>query len=1247
MADNGVENNSGSQSVEKQIEQKVAAQSAEQLKAEMKKLEERVGEIKKSISDEVQTHGSYRHEFKGNKDDEGTERGRANSITEFIKKIFVAAKVAPEKVPAADKPAQSDPNAPILTPESTKLLQKLGESISTDSINDLTAPYFYDLVKSISNGEVKSAEDLKRALGKALPIQEISPIMFDKLKDASAKYAVSNFNTAEKEAKQMFGVSEIETNQEYSEDNQRRAMEELSAERDFRGNWEHIFSGHFNEGKEKVLIEALYSPVKFVKYYEKIQEDIRNNPKNKSLEEKAIAQEASKQMEVNVAFLFGKLYQKLDHESPKEFFQSIEQEDIMKGITPVKSELKRRIKLLATSLKTYQNEEEKAEKKVPVFFQRLEQDTETVAVEVESDKKNKSIKPRVRFKTTLVPTETSGSHFAHYLDQLVEHYIEARRYTHNARAVFLHPVDAQKGFYGQLAHFASESSQYDFDQMMLLPDSDIFQSAFGLYNKMIEEGFANHDWRHPAGMFTQKLNEHTTQIEGKILKQLKAMHEDVSEDRLTAALTMAVGASRGIFLTEPEMASHADPHLTEKGGSTFTSYYHQDATALMAFNPQHLLYRFHGSPTLLDPIFFMPVSGFKGSQAFHDHKQLWDKARKYKASFIDGRAPLNGEQTFFDKLDNIGLIGGPMQRKGWRTAWQLDSLYISDRTETIDSEGRVIKGPIKTNHMKTFKHFENIGYELLQDYVTKLTAGAKPDDDDDMGDGSFTSARNTFGANKETKALANQRKELFEYIFTKYFKEDPKNLGTYLDKIRTVQRDKLLKDIRTGNAAPKNIDNEIEGMTSNEFLDRMLARVILQRVPSKIIRMDRDRLSQNGTSRYKQIMKDMGLEGQFDQFGIITQDMILVEQMMRKDVSSKMRAMQGSLKPGDEWKYADIKYEITAESIRATLEPLIARGDKIMDQKRLDNVLRLYGHIQTRYLKDDAFINKELVPYFKRGGAIERTSKYTIALDETDLSFIPFRAGGESVLARSLRDIANVEKNVSGPITEFVSKLRAMAIDGKKDFGPIIEIISKAWGALDGIIGFPYANELASNIAQMTIMYMKKDTQARALMGVGGIGRFNSMAAEGAHKKLGVWEWDSADIDRFITALEARNLVPGTPYNVGAEPKKEPRYVNVPFKKEPIKLPEKIATSKIAELLGGKDGKFTIFGKEIPIPDIPLFWRRKHDHHVWSKSLREKFGGTKFDMFFDIVNKYLPFVVIMILWQLIKKAFEDSEPKKK
>ena len=53
----------------------------------------------------------------------------------------------------------------------------------------------------------------------------------------------------------------------------------------------------------------------------------------------------------------------------------------------------------------------------------------------------------------------------------------------------------------------------------------------------------------------------------------------------------------------------------------------------------------------MDPIFFLPVDNFKGPQGFNDHKQLWDKARLYKKSFLEGRGKLPEKISDLDKTN--------------------------------------------------------------------------------------------------------------------------------------------------------------------------------------------------------------------------------------------------------------------------------------------------------------------------------------------------------------------------------------------------------------------------------------------------------------------------------------------------------------------------------------------------------------------------------------------------------------------
>ena len=90
MADNGVEQNGGSHDVEKQIAQKLNNQTAEQLKAEMEKLDGNVKAarvaIEAALTNEVNPNTQYH--FLGSKEDKDSPKGKVNSIKEFIQKKF-------------------------------------------------------------------------------------------------------------------------------------------------------------------------------------------------------------------------------------------------------------------------------------------------------------------------------------------------------------------------------------------------------------------------------------------------------------------------------------------------------------------------------------------------------------------------------------------------------------------------------------------------------------------------------------------------------------------------------------------------------------------------------------------------------------------------------------------------------------------------------------------------------------------------------------------------------------------------------------------------------------------------------------------------------------------------------------------------------------------------------------------------------------------------------------------------------
>ncbi|MFA5135760.1 MAG: hypothetical protein WC489_00020 [Patescibacteria group bacterium] len=1194
MTAQGAENQSTGSGEMQALESMVNRQTAAEIIEEFKRAALRAQEVKLAVDSSVETTKKAPDEFTGDPQDKDTAKGKAKDVKQSVQKILIAAKKMGTAATGADIQTHTSPFA-------STLLRHLSDRISYQDISEQTAPYLHQVIDRIIKGDITTVDGLQQEFAKLKNLQYISPL-YERVQDAFVS-AATDLGESESTAKQKFDVKDPvqATTPEALQtryDNQREPTPAELSEMEWQQTWKVMnYSSFYNESEDKALIKALHSVSEFTKYTDQLKKDIAGS-KNPSDPE--VGKAASIELENRVVGLFGKLYTMLDHEKPKEFFDKIEQEDPMYGVLRTKNELKRRIRALANE---FERVGEQAGSDKLDLYQRAEMRAEVSDVLVGKDGVTK---PWLRIKPQTEAKSASTSHFIHYVDQLVDSYLDARRYTHNARAIFLHPVDHEKGFYSQLARFSEEMTMVDFDQMFALPDGNLFQDALWLYDKHVEETFAKNDWRHDPKQFEKLQNSVRTQIEEDVLEQLKMMHKgNVSEARLEAALTMAVGASRGMFLTEIEKASYADPHLTPDGKATFASYYNNDNSALLAFNPMHHHYRWQTTNTL-DPILFTPVSGFKGTQAFWDHRAMWGKMQAYKDSFIKGRgdAGIQGETLFADFLVNVGKVGGPLQRKGWRTTFMLEQLYYKDK------EG-FKEGTIKSeviDHVKSWKRFENIGYEVAQDFVAKLSADFAS---------SYPGYKGSHGANKEENSrYVRQKSELFSYLYGKYFDGGEEGLRAYLGGLHRSEEQKVLSEIRSGKLKPHDIRAEVESRVTKTFLNRTLARLVAQRIPTKILRLDRDRLSKSGRSRWRTLAEEMFPKSTFgaaqpEHFDRVIRDLMMAEQMLRRAVSNEMK---GITNPDEQWKWGDIAYRMTPDRVRDLLAGK-------MDAGRIDNAIKLLQRIQQAYVTEE-FLDKEFVPLVKD----RDTYKFTFGLEEVDLSFIPWRAAGNRVLPRAIGDLSSVEMNVGKEISKLPGVLKTIAVDGKADFTPVIEIMTKAYNSIDAIIGTDYAHEVVHNIAALTISYFKKDMRARALMGVFGLGRKNSIAAERVGSGLRVWEWDSSDIDRFCYALESRGLLPLKPYNPVLSPSYEPMYLNVPFVKTPIKLP----------------AKMKVFGKE-----IGLFRTRKADFKYTIKDLRTRFGGTWKDKAFDVINKYLPLVMAWLLWKYLKDALDEAEGKKK
>ncbi|OGK63114.1 hypothetical protein A2334_00025 [Candidatus Roizmanbacteria bacterium RIFOXYB2_FULL_38_10] len=1223
MAATNPEHHTGAPTENDTLKAEVARQSASQLVDEVKKIGKMAGEVKRAVDASVDAARKAPDTFEGDKQDKDTARGRAHSVQRTVKKILMAARFPDKLKPIPGEDAQRE----VVTPIASSLLKQLSSRIDPEyDVSEQTAPYLHQIIDKVLSGGIANADDLKIELDKLNNLKLVNPDLYKEVQESFVEVA-KDTGVSEKDAKQKFNVEEppVEQTQptpdkpadlppqELTPDQQRELMNkarEMQAREmhgegrtEFDASWGRYFSDYFSVS-DQPLLKAIFDPEEFKSYVETAKEEVARQLGLAKTDDD-VGKKVSKDIERGVVELFGKLYTRLDHERASEFFEQIEQQDVMSGILPAKNALKRRLEKLATALHhdgdlgLFKDGEIKSENSDIPF----------------KDKEGKvRLKPRLLIHPYPEAKRASTSDFIHYLDLKIDTYIDTRKYTHDARAIFLHPVDPEKGFYSQLARFAEQMTTVDFDQMFLLPDADIFQSALLLYDKHVDEMFAKNDWRHAPTMFQPKSGSHRNQLEEDVLHRLKQMYgKDVSDARLDAAVTMAVGASRGMFLTEIEKAAFADPHVNEDGSITYASYYNNDTSALNAFNPMHTFLRFQGVRST-DPILFMPVEGdkFQGS-VFTDHRTMWKNMMAYKDAFISGRKGAGlkeGEVLFADYLMNIGKVGGPMERKGWRTTYILQPLYYKDKKGITEGE----QTSEIFDHVHTWQRFENIGYEIAQDFVTKL----KPD---------FKGAY-AGGAGLANERYVDQKKALFSYIFDRYFtdQKDTTTVDAYLKNIRKNAEAEVWRSIKEGKApAPNDVRAEIESHVTMTFLNRTLSRLVAQRIPSKILRIDRDRMSEAGKSRWRTIAEEMFPEKevgdkQSEKFDMVIKDLLFAEQLLRSEVSAKMREIK-KLPESEHWKFGHISYELTQETARALLA---AKG---FDQAQIDKVCTLLGKIETHFTHNTNFLDKTLLKFVQAGDTIVKEYKFTFGLEELDMSFIPWRAAGNRMLPRAIGDISVTEKAVAGEIMKLPATLNKIAIDGKHDFSPILEICEKVYGSMEGIIGPDYAHRLVHHIAATTINYFKKDTVARWAHGLFGIGRRNSLAAERAGGSSRVWEWDSTDIDRFCVALESRSVLPNSSRNPSnPKPEYAPIYINRHFFGKPIKLPMEIK----------------MFGRS-----IPLFRKRKPDFAWTIKNLRDKFGGNWKDIAFDMVNKYIPFVIAWLLLKYIKDALDESEGKKK
>ncbi|MBI4225547.1 hypothetical protein HY612_00365 [Candidatus Roizmanbacteria bacterium] len=923
------------------------------------------------------------------------------------------------------------------------------------------------------------------------------------------------------------------------------------------------------------ILKAISSPENFKEFVQKIEKEMGEKPEIRGLRTEDFEKKLSEQIELKIALFFDHLFAHLDKSKPTKFYREVTQEDPFYGFQVVFDRLNIQLSQLADQFEASTDPEIKEFLKKRLFKKSEERfDEERVYGENKIKYTGDRIRPLpVRFESKNI------ADFINYLRILTSHEQELREFGHNVKAMYFQPAK-EGGFYAQLANYVEIMRTSDIDQFMALPDSEIYMIAFSLYNGFMQEEYAKYDWMHPSSLLV-KIFSHTNKVEDEILETLKNEYKDkgVDEWRLRRAVSLAVASSLGIFMTDVENASYADPNLNPDGTPAYASFWRNDTASLTPLNPfPHVFWRWQAERSLMADLLFLPVGGkLPGLFNAWDHRVVFEEMQKYRESYAQRSLnPLADGRKRLIEIMNIARGGGPISRSGWRTFFAYDEWLI------FEKEGGLVTD--KLNYLESWKSIENIGFEVLFNYIAKY----------DKSKVAF------FNHNKDIKeniraTVIDQRKDFFKHIYSKYLNTQA------TDAEFNKFFDALVKEAEESDK-PENV--------YKLAVYKALTGVLKARVPTKFLRLERGRLTKGGKEArlWDSIQNELGISVQ--EFDRIIKYVILGESLLRQKVSQKMiKWLEDN--PKKKFNEFEVDYRLTEDELGSLLRGKATDDDINLAKRALRLLL---NKVNDSYLKNFAEkLEARNTPY------VYTDLPFAVAPEELEMRLINFRTAGPRVLSRLMTWNSKAETVIAKHLEHFFEYLQETSINGKHDTSEIVKAIQEIQVAIEAEHGKEQAYNVAYDLAAVTISFFKKDTISRFLLAKPFlIGRKNSLAAEYAGTLRGVWEWEADEINRFVYELERRRILPKEPYDLSKGDiytyTEQPKEINLFGKK--FKL-------------GGRKDK------------------REPDYSYFGGKLRKEFGGALVHQAWEVLNTLVPLFLLYLLYRFIKEALAEAEGKKK
>lgn len=995
------------------------------------------------------------------------------------------------------------------------------------------------------------------------------------------------------------GLTEEELKQKFNlENNLTDNTDRVKTDEEWRAIFMNERLGNYLDLNDKnvlSVLKAISDPKEFIKYFKELKKHIKESETRagRSINEDELNKKASIEFEEQLSMVFERAGAQLfiqQINAPYE--QLIRKGGVWDNIEMVLSIIQRKISTLYANFEKYQDDPGLKELH---FFDR-----EFVYRDVEAQGRVRRITlPMLRLK------ETNAVGYLKYLYQHLEHIAHSTEYNTNVRLIFYRGMKGEKGFWQQMVHYVEHSLKTtDFDQMFYLPHYDIFQEAINLYNRYIRSEL--------GGLFRWEIQEQlfgpTRQgrryFEDLVYEKLKQKYKDrveagiLPEWQLESIVSRAIGYSLGVILSEPEMLALADPPLSGPGGPygkpgepSYTGFWYSDGTPLTALSP-HLtsVLRFQAEGLTFGPMAFLPVPDPDKVKKwfgrwYWDHNAIYEQIKQYYDTFMKGNQLL-AERDGIRIIDQInpGRIGSVFTLRGWRFAFGNGGNYVM--------EGG------KENYEKTFKRIDNIGWDVLTEYVNNKMSGY-------------------FGQGDRT-----QRMNFYKHLYDTYFQ----GYGQTFENFFTELEKKCKKE---GMFTAAEIEKAYMGV--------VLARLFALRMPSKVLTLDKPRQTKDGKNGWQIIFEQSGI-GNKQLFQETIRDLVAVETELRLMVSKAMYEQAEKIPADQDIPLEDNpiwgKYQLTEELLEkwsrdGTLKRLGIEGE------RYARLLKVFGKIKEQYINKSITASDDfLFSFGKKLAKYKDYFPFALAPEEIDYRFISLSATGETTIKRQMDMISQVEQNVAPAFAELMKECRNAAIAGNKDLSKIVAVIAKAKRTLENLHGKDVANKYAYILAYLTINFFQKDTLARAFGGAGGFLGKNSIAAEMIHRGTGIWEWSSIDIDRFIVALEQEGVLEREPY----EAHKVRQHMSLSDK---MKESSNFTIKRLGHFLGNRKLLVKIGKKEIDLNPFNWKFLAKPDFKYYSGVLRKYGYGGLLPIIYDVLIGYTPIFFIVLIAIMIYKAFKE------